>query len=341
MSAIRRGERGSVLLAVVLLVSLMAAMVATYSRDALLGATRATSRERMVTQTDMDSALAYAGKAITVGKTGEQVLVSPSGNTVTVTLTDAGSTYRDIQVSTSLMGHDQVLTGMAEVYPTDGDERPTLTAAARSAVLASPSLVNVTSDTTYSDASLSGVYLVRNGARLTLEDCILTGAIVGESALYGDPEGEGIQPALIDFSGSVILEPGTTLRDSTVVAPLGQVSLTSDARLQNHGFLVAEQFDGNGVSAKAQLHAPLLVSSRIQTDHSGFVELGNDRTATALPAELSSSAMAISRVVFDRAGPTDAQRDAIKAFTIAGYLASEDEDSGGGGQESVNPFDQL
>jgi hypothetical protein len=319
-------QRGSVLLAVVLLVALMAAMVATYSRSALVSAHKSGGDSGRI-ETAVQSGIAYAEKSLEVGRTGNTVLVAPSGASVSVTLADAGSGRVSIDVNSSDGGATRQVTGVAEVYPLpSGTEVPTLSPDARTAVLTAPDLVTITTDDRVKDGVISGTWLVTNGARLSFENCIITGTVVTESAMYDDPVGMGIAQTRIHFLDSVIMRPNDVLPGCLIVAPYDEVKLLSQSRLESHGVIIADYFDADGtVGTWAILNDELISNQILNATQPTFLQLAAvNRGTQPLPSSLSSTggSVGLSRVEFSHGGPTAAEKSAILGFDLVPYLAA-------------------
>lgn len=313
-------QDGYVLLAVILLMALIASLVTTFSRSAVLAKSDMLSEDKMVVRTMLDSGLVFANQSLRHGRALNQSVNAPSGEQLAVNVSDAGGGLLNIQVTTNASGVSQLLTALAEVHFAEGDELPTLTDAARSAVATAGNVIPVNGYTTYRSREINGILLLADGAELVLESVVLKGAIVSQNAMSDDAWSEA-ERTTVRIRGSVLIEPTATLEQCAIVAPDATIELTASPRLQVHGVVVGDTINVMDPTAKAVLHRQLAVSNSI-----GFtpdiIQMGVGRGPRPWPTALKSGSQGITRLVFDRQRATTTERNAIGAFDIDAYRAA-------------------
>ena len=224
---------------------------------------------------------------------------------VDVAVTDAGDVLRNITVASG----GQSVEALAEVYPAVGDALPTLTYNANRSVWESPALIDVTSDTAYSDTELDGILLLRKGVDLVLHDVIVRGSIVTENAL-SDTLWTAGEETSITVTGGQLVEPGCTLSGCAIFAPDCSVSGTADSALQVHGVVVARALTLDGT---AVLHRQ--VATADEPAFSADVDFpGAGRAPRAWPTSLEVPGESIARVVFPFGEADTAERDSIRTY---------------------------
>ncbi len=311
-------QGGYILLSVVLMLALVASLVATYSQSAVLARTKGSAPEQMRVETNLDSGLAFARQSLLSGLSGGGTVTAPGGEELSISVDDSADGLLDIQVTSTNEGTSRLLTVLAEVYYAEGGDLPTLTEAARTAILASPLLINVDSDFEFEDEVVDGILLVAADTKLKLTNTVLRGSIVSANAMTDDPVEDPIE---VELKGAVIIEPVSgVLAGCAIVAPDAEVKAKDDPRLQSHGVIVAQEFKiENEDDARIALHRQLVVNV-IDGSMANVTQLGLGRGPQTWPTALRSGSQGITRLVFDRQRATTGELDAIKAFTIGSYV---------------------
>jgi hypothetical protein len=316
----KNDQGGYVLLAVILLMTLVASLVTSFSRGAVLAKSDGMSSDRMVVQTMLDSGLVFANQSLRHGRTLSRSVDAPSGEQLAVNVSDAGDGLLNIQVTTNASGMSQLLTALAEVHFAEGEELPTLTDTARSAVPTTHNLITVSGSMAFRNQQIAGIFLLRDGATLELENVVLVGAIVSQNAMSDDAWTEP-ERTKVRIVGSVLIEPSATLAQCAIVAPDATIELVSEPRFQVHGVVVADTINVMDPTAKAVLHRQLAVANSI-----GFtpniIQMGVGRGPRPWPTALKSGSQGITRLVFDRQRATSTERSAIQSFDIDAYRAA-------------------
>lgn len=308
------------MLAVLLLAALIASLTMTYARSSIVAGEAAPGQKNTVAvQTVVDSGLAWARQSLITGGSRTTSLVTPTGATLTASVADEGAAVRGIDLAATSGSRSGGVHALAEVHFAPGSSLPTLSDAARAALSAPGAVVRVSVDTTYENQIVNGVLRVSKGKRLELRNVVLRGAIVSENAFSDAAWSDGDRTE-IRIDESVIIESGTTLWGCAIVAPDAELDLSSNARFQCQGVIVARLLDSDP-AAVARLHDQLAVGAT-QDSLAGIVQLGVGRGPRAWPTALKSGSQGITRVVFDRAGATSSERSAIQGFDISAWRAA-------------------
>ncbi len=318
------GEHGYVMLAVILISALIVSLTLGYSRHALIAvdATEADQAHRL----DLDavgSGLALAARNMQISGALPASHQLPDGSNVSIDVSAASATTKTISVTTGTAAAPRVVNAVAEVYPDLSESPPFLTFNAKRSVWEFPGLIDISSDTTYEDADLTGILLIRKGRKLTLENCIVRGSIVSENAL-SDEVWEDDETTELEIKGGLIIEPGSTLAGCAIIAPDCAITAVKaagnrDPALQFHGVVVADSFELEG---HAVFHAQL-----VTTQDPIFVgpvdRPGAHRKPRAWPTSLDINGQRIGRLVFPFEQPDQAARNAIQGFDWSAHPAPQ------------------
>jgi hypothetical protein len=176
-------------------------------------------------------------------------------------------------------------------------------------VLAHGARTDISGSQSYSSQTLTGVLYLRNGARLTLTNCIVAGSIVSEPAVTGT-----WVPAdctSITLSGTVVIESDAALAGCSIVAPDASVSGSGEA-VQIRGVIVCDTLALPGWGA---LHGQIATAQPPAL--SGSIDMpGSGREPRAWPAAIETGAEGISRLSFPRASAGAAEQQAIEDFSF-------------------------
>jgi hypothetical protein len=298
-----------VLLAVLLLTTLIASLVMTYSRHALLAVDSSSANlESQRAQAAADSGFAWAKQSLAADAGSATRLDLGDGRSVSVSVGSAAGNLRSIDVDATTEGTSQAVRATFETYAVAGERLPGLTAAAKSAVnAASPVTILSGSSNSYSSTELTGTILMRTGARLTLRDVILDGSIVSEAALTGASGG-----VTIELRGGVLIQPGATLPGCAIVAPDADIDGDGSEFVQLHGAIIAERLRLRGAGA---LHGEVACEDEPELA-AGIERPGSGRAPRAWPAALETHSASVGRLAFRGVDVRDAERTAIRGFTF-------------------------
>ena len=299
---------GYVLLAVLLLTALIASLVMTYSRHALLAAdSSAASYATQRAQDAADTGVAWAKQSLRDGGGSLARMDLGDGRSLAVSVASPTATTRSIDIAAHTEGTSQALHATFELYSTTGDELPALTAAAKTAVPAASPITVLSGNRTYTSTELTGILYLRNGTSLILQDVILDGAIVTENAVTGASSGGGVD---IEFRGGVQIQPGSVLPGIAIVAPNAELSGNGTERIEIHGAVIVDEIDLDGSGA---IHGPI-ASNEAPELSSSVDRPGYGRAPQAWPTSLETGSASIGRLAFRASDPTQAERDAIRGY---------------------------
>lgn len=305
-----RRQSGSVLVGVLLIALLMTSMCMAFARHAVLTASAAEAAVAVqVAEGAADSGLAWARQALLSGVPGGATLPLDGDAQVRVDVADDGAGRGSLSIASSARGQSQSLAGTLETYATVGGGLPQLTDAARAAVRLDATRTEISGDQSLSNTTLTGVILLRNGASLTLTNCIVAGTLVSEPALSAIGW-QAADATRIRLAGTVVIESDPLLAGCSIIAPDASVTGLGGQGVQVRGAIVCASLSLPGWGA---LHGPLASSSPPVLTRA--MELpGSGRAPRAWPAALDTGATGVARVVFPRLSATQAEQDAIERF---------------------------
>jgi len=319
-----RQDAGYVLLAALLLTTLIASLVMTYSRHALLAVdSSSVNLASQLAQDAADSGFAWAKQSLRADAGSATRLDLGDGRSVSVSVGSGSSGQREIDVDATTEGTSQSLQATFEVYPVAGDQLPELTAAAKTAVNAALPLIVLSGSNTYTSTELTGMVLLRTGCTLTLQDVILDGSIVSEAALTGGAGG-----VTINLRGGVQIQPGAALPGCAIVAPDAVVTGDGSERVELHGAIVAASLTLPGSGA---LHGEVACASA-PTLGAGIDRPGAGRAPRSWPTALETGSSGVGRLSFTGTAVRDAEKTAIRGFDFPTRRTG-----GGGGAAPVAP----
>jgi hypothetical protein len=307
-----RRQSGQVLLAILLLAVLVTSVVLGYARHAIISAEN--SQDIVACQqaeSAADSGLAWARQTLLANDLHTARLALGSGAVVAVNVADAGSGLKTLTIQGSVDGQQQSLVGSVETYAALGGSLPQLTASGRAAVAGAPSITSVMGTQTLHDTTINGVLFLRNGANVTLQDCIVAGTIVSQPALAAGAWAPADATSLT-LSGSVVIESDPSLSGVSIIAPDCTVTGNGTEAVQVSGVVVCKSLALTGWGAisgqVATTVAPALAS--------GIDLPGSGREQRPWPASLDTGAEGIVRVSFPRPTVTAGQLLAIRNFAF-------------------------
>ncbi len=314
MSAPRqRRQSGNVMLGTLLLAVLMTSVVLGYARHTLVAAGNAeASVATQRAESAADSGIAWARQTLLADGGRSTTLAIAGDAQVTVDVAATGTGLHTLTIESSASGVSQAMQGTVETYATVGGSLPQLTAAARTAVLGHGSLIDVSGNQTYTSQTLTGVLYLRNGARLTLTNCIVAGSIVSEPAVNGTwAAGDRTSISLTD---TVVIESDPALAGCSIIAPDAAVTGAGTEAVQVRGVIVCDSLSLAGWGA---LHRQV-ATAQPPSLAAGIAMPGSGREPRAWPAALETGAEGISRMSFPRAEAGSAEQQAIEDFVFPG-----------------------
>jgi len=299
------------MLGTLLLAVLVTSVVLGYARHTIVSASNAeasVAAERAASAAD--SGLAWARQTLLAHGGRSATLAISDDAQVSVDVTDASADVHLLTIESSASGVSQTMQGTVETYATVAGSLPELTSTARAAVRAHGALTYISGSQSYTSQTLTGILLLRNGAHLTLTNCIVTGSIVSEPALS-----DTWVPAdctTITLSGTVVIESDAALAGCSIVAPDATITGAGSGAVQIRGVVVCDTLSLSGWGA---LHRQIATSEPPALS-AGIDMPGSGREPRSWPAALQTDARRISRLSFPRAEAGAAEQQAIEDFAF-------------------------
>ena len=310
---LRRGERGYVLLVVILLSALMVATGVAYARHVAAGWRQSTaSLWAHESRESAQSGVAFARQVLASGQSLGTTTLDAGSHTVAVTLGDLGNDRRSLRVDATSDGLGATVEGEAQVYGLVGGALPTLDPAAVFSVLNDANRTVLSGTATYTGIDFPGCVVLASGADITLQDCVLAGAVVSIPALTGS--WTAAQATRLHVRGGLSLTPNAWLPDCGIVLPDGQVEIESTASVELHGAVVAAELDIAGSGAMDGYLAsgtPFTLPSTV--DRPGF-----GRAPPDWPLALHVSSWGLAQLSFPRNPAAEGEIHHIQDFSFPG-----------------------
>jgi hypothetical protein len=304
----RPGERGYVLLGVLLVSVLVTSMVLGFSRHTVMVVDSAQATvAAFATEDAAQSGLAWARQTLLADGSSSATLDMGDGRQVSVSLVDAGADRRSIVVEAAGRGVRQTFGATAEIYATAGASTPELTDDARTTVAGSAQLIEITGTASYVGAQLTGILLIRDGASLTLDDVVLDGSVVSEMALFGVAASGSLH-----LRNGVQVTPGAVLPGVALAVPGVDVDGDGSERVQLEGVVVAGSLTLPGRGA---LHAQVAAADT-PTLAVGYDLVGYGRAPQPWPPAVDTHSADVRRLAFPVPDPTTTEESAIRAFSF-------------------------
>ncbi len=306
----KRGQAGYVLRVVLLLAGLMVATTAAYARHSMLNWRQSTASLWVhETRESASSGMAFAKQVLASGGSCGSTSVTAGDKTVTVDIQDAGGSGRSIRVDATSGQLGSTVIADASVYGLPGNVLPTLEPAGSAAVLADAAAVKLTGKQTLTGQSYAGTLILAKGSDITLDDVVVEGAIVSETALSPPPWAPADAVKLTLATGARV-GPSGVLSGCGLFLPDGQLTVQAGCTIEVHGVVVADSIDVQGTGAMDN-H---VVASQPFTLPAGIDRPGLGRTPLAWPDVLTCSSWGLSSLAFPPQTPADGELSAIEAF---------------------------
>jgi hypothetical protein len=234
------------------LAGLMATLAATYAHHVIAGQRTSLASPSLIESREAaHSAAEYARHALLTGQPVVSSLVSASGATTTLSVSQPSSLQHDILVqSTNAAGDGSVKLVQATFTPdptsspSEPDDLPHLPEATIDDLLADSSVPKTwyAADAVVSDADLTGLHIIEDGVQLTLSNVALQGAVLSASALDDASFGsfDALTAPTLVIDGNVRIDSSDDLPGIAILMPDGIVgSGWSTGAVQLHGDIVA------------------------------------------------------------------------------------------------------
>lgn len=322
-------ERGWVLIATLMMSALAASLTVAWARHAVLSKTSlemstGASETEEATRSGLERTREQMRRGHppgTVAEGTEQIVETQTGEVVTCEREVISHDRRLLRMRAespdNVYERQATLKGRAAIQPGScghsgsSGRRTKLSDDAGSTVMAAGHLTILSGTTEMRNGEYAGLYLLEEGAELTLENAVLRGTIITRPAAAGaHPLATGGNRPQINIEGNVRLLAGTDLPEVSIVGPDAIVRSSPDSRLEVEGVLSAERVE---IEGRATLQH-LVVSEAVEDLSANTVRPGHGRGPRNWPDCLDAGIERVTAISFPSTGFTEEELDALELF---------------------------
>ena len=306
--ATRRGERGWVLAASLILATMATAVTITYARHALLakhtlqfgkGASEVDEASRSELER-VRELMRIGDKPGTIAAGTHDSAVTPTGESVQgerqVTSHDTRELRVQAQGNSTNSTEEAKLKAQATVTPGNQPEVDSTTIECPTgSIILTGSVTIISGAQSYTGVQMAGIFLLEDGAELTLQDVVLHGTILTRHGACRDhPAATGSDRPHVRVYGGLKLVAGTELPDVAIVAPDMILEADSTTRVEVQGFVSADEVvvDGRGA-----VHG-MVVHNQYEQFGGKMRRPGFGRGPQSWPATISAGSEEVSSLSF-------------------------------------------
>ena len=153
----------------------------------------------------------------------------------------------------------------------------------------------ISGDVTYQGTELAGLFLLEEGATLTLDDIVLRGTIITRAGMCKDnlPHSGSSRPAVNVYGGLRHLA-GTELPDTAVLGPDLVYICDSQSRVELEGMVVTDEFEVRGRGTVKGM----VVSKKDPVFSSNCSRPGNGRGLQSWPESIEPASENVKKLTF-------------------------------------------
>lgn len=321
-------EQGWVLLASVILSAVAASVTVAWARHAVLQKSAlemssGASETEEATRSGLERTRTQMRNGSPPGCSSvgeEQIVTTGAGDIVTCERVVVDHDTRALRMRADRPGSDfnesANTRARCRVQPRDGSnssgEHVTrLQCGVGSTILLSPDLIVVSGTQSYTHQTILGIFLLEEGAVLNLDKVVLQGGIVTRAGLCSTNSViTGATRPRVNLAGGTHINPGFTLKDIAILAPDAIVRSESNARINLHGFIAADEID---FQSRGSLHGMVIAESS-KVIGSKIVHVGEDRGPRDFPESIETGSERMTAVAFPSRGFTDDEYLAMEAY---------------------------
>ncbi|MHC5209507.1 MAG: hypothetical protein ACYTG2_02170 [Planctomycetota bacterium] len=305
----RPNESGWVLAASLVLSTFVVAVTVTYARHAILSKQslefgKGASEVEEASRSELERVrelMRVGNKPGTEDEGSHDHAVTPNGEVVVGERQEVGHGKRELRSRAHGNGEsegDQArLKARSDVVPGSGStgDRTTLDCDTGSPLMMAGNLQIISGDVTLQGVQLAGLFLLEEGAHLTLEDVVLRGTIVTRAGLCNsNAPTVGSNRPRVSVYGGLRLLAGTDLPDTAVVGPDLILDADESSRVEVRGFVAADE-----IRLKGRGTMRGMAVSGADEDWSAAVRRpGYGRGAQGWPQHVRAGAEEVSRLAF-------------------------------------------
>jgi len=306
----RRRESGWVLPSALIMSAMMVSLTVTYARHAVLAKTRLVWEQgARESEEDSRSGLQRARQNMRLGfeiGTGPDAdeIDTPIGNTVKTECTKKGQFVRELRINARRENDEEAfLRVRTEVVPastaSSGPKRTGVTDETCDQILMAGNLTIISEDSTYSGVTMAGLFLLEEGAELTLDDVVLNGTIISRAACLDNLPAVGPNRPRVTIDGGLRLLAGNPyvpgLNDVAVVGPDMVVDASANSRVEIDGAVVTEELSLPG---RGSLRGPVVTRDSLSLSDE-ISRPGYGRGPQQWPDAIEPGAEEVVRLAFD------------------------------------------
>lgn len=330
-----RPEQGWVLIATLIMSALAASLTVAWARHAVLAKTSlemstGASETEEAARSGLERTREQMRRGTPPGTAEdgeEQIVETQTGEVVTCEREVVGHDRRDLRMRAESPGdqyeHEATLKGRAAIVPgscghsDSSGKRTCLSEDVGSEVLMAGHLTVLSGNCEMRDGEYAGLYLLEEGAELTLENCVLRGTIITRPAAQHDhPLASGANRPQVNIEGNVRLLAGTDLPEVSICAPDAVVRSSNTSRCEAEGVVSADEVEVDGRACFQHM----VVCETVEDFGDDCVRPGHGRGARDWPDCLEAGIERVTAISFPATGFTDDELDLLDQFDATDYL---------------------
>lgn len=327
LRARRPDEAGWVLAASLILATMATAVTITYARHALLakqtlqfgkGASEVDEASRSELER-VRELMRIGDKPGTVVTGDHDEAVTPTGELVRGEREVQGHGRRELRVqaegNNSNSDEEARLRANSTVVPGNSatGDHTTLECETGGAVMLAGSVTIVSGAQTYQGVEMAGIFLLEEGAELTLQDVVLHGTILTRHGACPDNlPAVGSNRPVVRVYGGLRLLAGTELPDVAMCAPDLVLETDGSSRVEVRGFVSADEVHVNGRGTVRGM----VVHNEDQEISVKTSRPGYGRGAQDWPDTVSAGAEEVSSLSFPVSSVPESTIDAMESYEI-------------------------
>lgn len=328
-----QGEQGWVLIATLIISSIAAGLTMTWARHAVLskgtlemahGASE--TEEHVYSGIHRTREKMRQGKGPGTAEDGEDdLVVMESGDQVRHERAVESHDKREIRTRayrpTGDWSQEAATRASAQVVPhgsrNQNGRRTRLDPDSGDAVMLAGNLTIISGSTSYTGTTLAGLYLLEEGAELTLEDVVLRGTILTRhGAAQTSAPLEGSSRPSVNVYGGLRLLAGTELPEVSMSAPDLVFNAAPDASIDIEGMSVVDEFEA---PCRGTIRSMLVCESAEANIGADVRRPGYGRGAQSWPDCMEAGAERVTSMSFPVDPYTEELLDQMEAFDASSY----------------------
>ncbi len=323
----RSSEQGWVVLASLILAGIAASVSVTWARHAVLAkGTLEMSHGASETEEAAHSGMMHAREQMRLGDPpgnvqngDEEIVLTEDGHVVTIERDVKVHDRRRLRTKAHKLNgsftDEAAVKANAVVMPeNDAAGDPTrLDCDEGTTAMMAGNVTIIGGTSTYSNTQMAGLFILENGADLTLDNVVLRGTIITRAGLCkSNAKQTGSNRPTINMVGGIRLIAGTVLPDVAMVGPDCVVNADANARVEIQGQVISDELD---------LPCRGTVKGMVTTETSGgcgnqIKRPGHGRGPQSWSSKLIAGAERVTKIAFPAEDYTVAEMNAMEACNV-------------------------